>query len=159
MPVTFRNGSPMCIPLPSMVNLRMSLSCRDPRILRTVNPRCISPYISTYRSRIIESVIVEICASVTEVPPMRLSVVAVKRPAISCCLTTEVRAITNSRKLLTVEMCSRAERLSMAIRFGLNSLIIQVFLNSASCSSIFWKGEEECASFTYFAFYPNLPIM
>ena len=42
-----RKGSPTCIPRPSMVNSRISLSCTEPRILSTVSPRRISPNIST----------------------------------------------------------------------------------------------------------------
>ena len=37
MPVTLRNALPMCMPVPSMVNSRMSLSCGEPRILSTVS--------------------------------------------------------------------------------------------------------------------------
>ena len=48
----------------------------------------------------IESVIDEMCASLTEVPPMSSGVVAVNSPASSWCLMNEVRLMTNSRKLL-----------------------------------------------------------
>jgi hypothetical protein len=43
----------------------------------------------------IESVMVEMCVSVIDVSPIKLVVVAVKRPAISWCLMNEVRLITN----------------------------------------------------------------
>ena len=69
-----------------IVNSRISLSCGDPRIFSTATPRRISPRISTYRSRMIESQIDEICASVTDVPPSS-AVVDVKRPAISWSFT------------------------------------------------------------------------
>ena len=45
------------MPLLSIVNSRMRLSCIEPRIFNTVSPRFISPNISTYLRRIIESVI------------------------------------------------------------------------------------------------------
>ena len=43
MPVMPRNGRPMCMPLLSIENSRMSLSWLLPRIFRTVRQRRISP--------------------------------------------------------------------------------------------------------------------
>ena len=68
------------------------------------------------------SVIDEICASVTDVPPVNVGVVEVNRPVISFCLMNEVSARTNSRKPRGVEMRSSAETESTAMRFGLNVL-------------------------------------
>ena len=47
MPETVRMGVPRCIPFPSMVFLRISLSCMQPRIFSTVIPRHSSPNLST----------------------------------------------------------------------------------------------------------------
>lgn len=66
---------------------------------------------------------VEICASVIDVPPTKVGVVAVNSPMISFCLIKEVSPMTNSRKPLIVEMRSIADRLSTAMRWGWNSVI------------------------------------
>ena len=47
MPLTSRNAAPMCIPAPSIVNSRRSVSCREPRIFSTVMIRRIRPKAST----------------------------------------------------------------------------------------------------------------
>jgi len=62
---------------------------------------------------LIESVIVEMCVSVIEVPPIRDAVTAVNKPAVCRALMKDVRPMTNSRYPLTVDTRSSAERLSI----------------------------------------------
>ena len=79
-----------------------------------------------------ESVSVEMCPSVMEVPPISDGVVDVKRPAISWCLMNDVKPMTNSRKAFIVPTRSSAERLSSATRFGLNSSTVRWMVRSQS---------------------------
>lgn len=78
------------------------------------------------------SVSVEMCFSVTDVPPISDGVVEVKSPAVSSCLRKEVSPITNSRNAFGDPMRSSAERLSSATRFGLNSSIADWICTSQS---------------------------
>src|SRR5215217_3581141 len=48
-----------------------------------------------------ESVSVEMCVSVIELPPISVAVVDVNSPVISCCLMNEVMPMTNSRNALS----------------------------------------------------------
>lgn len=63
----------------------------------------------------------EMCASVTDSPPVRVGVVAVNNPATSWCLMNEVRPMMNSRKPLMVPTRSSADKCFTATRLGLNS--------------------------------------
>lgn len=84
------------------------------------------------------SVSVEMCFSVTDVPPISDGVVEVKSPAVSSCLRKEVSPITNSRKLRTLVTRSSAESESTATRSGRNSAMASRIITRWSSIAMAW---------------------